>query len=205
MISKLDKPTLVLNSGWQPITVASVRRSILKVCTGLAHFLETESYLLHNFDSWLTLDVKKSEEAIISSSNIRVRIPEIIVLKSYSSFPHKEVKLTKKNLLIRDNFCCQYSGKRLKPKEATIDHIIPQSRGGLHSWENVVICSAEKNFKKADKTPKEAGMDLLNNPVKPKWSPVYSKFSRVAMNGNHPESWGNFIKQIQGWSPEDYW
>ena len=203
--SNLNKPTLVLNSGWQPITIASVRKSVIKVCTGLGSFLEPESYLLHDFDSWLALDVDEDAPAISASSGLRMRVPEIIVLKSFSAFPHKQVKLTRRNLLIRDNFRCQYSGQKLTAKEATIDHIMPQSRGGKHTWENVVISAVEVNSKKAERTPEEAGMSLLSKPVQPKWSPIYSKFSRVAMTGNYPESWRHFIKQKDTWTPEDYW
>lgn len=205
MSQNLNKPTLVLNSGWNPITLTSVRKSIVKVCTGLGYFLEPKSYLLHNFESWITLPVEDEDNAIVASSGLRIKIPEILVLKSYSSFPHKQVKLTRRNLLIRDGFRCQYSGKRVSAREATIDHIIPQSRGGKHVWENVVICSVDVNSKKANKTPEEANMKLLTNPCQPKWSPIYSKFSRVAMKGTCPESWNQFIKQKENWSPEDYW
>ena len=205
MTSNLNKPTLVLNSGWQPITIASVRKSIVKVCTGLGNFLEPENYILHDFESWLSLTAGEDEDAIVGSSGLRMKVPEIIVLKSYSAFPTKQVKLTRRNLLIRDGFRCQYSGQKLSAREATIDHIIPQSRGGPHTWENVVICSVDVNSKKADRTPAEAGMTLLSKPIQPKWSPVYSKFSRVTMTGNYPDSWKHFIKQKENWSPEDYW
>lgn len=203
MVSKLNNPTLVLNSGWQPITIASVRKSIVKVCTGLAFFLDHETYLLHDFDSWLELPVQ--DEYIQSSNGSRVRVPQIIVLSSFSSFPDKRVKLTRRNLMIRDNFTCQYTGEKLRPSEATIDHIIPQSRGGKHIWENVVISSVHANIKKADRTPEEAGMDLLSEPKQPKWSPIYSKFSRVALSSKYPNSWRHFIKEGINFSPEDYW
>lgn len=205
MKKNLNKPTLVMNSGWQPITIASVRKSIVKVCTGLAHFLDPETFILHDFNSWLDIYPGDDEDVITASNGLRMKIPEIIVLKSYSQFPDKQVKLTRRNLLIRDGFRCQYSGKKLNYREATIDHIIPQSRGGKHSWENVAICSFEINSKKANRTPEEANMKLLNKPVQPKWSPVYSKFSRFTMTGNYPDSWKNFIKQTEDWSPEDYW
>lgn len=203
--TNLTKPTLVLNSGWAPITIASVRKSIVKVCTGLANFLDPETYILHDFDSWIELPVEEGKAAIRGAHDDRIRVPEVIVLKSYSAFPHRQVKLTRRNLLIRDNFRCQYTGKKLHAKEATIDHIIPQSRGGPHNWNNVVICSVDVNSKKADRTPQEANMSLLSKPKEPKWSPIYSRFSRVALNGRYPESWKNFIKEAQSWSPEDYW
>lgn len=205
MTQNLNKPVLVMNSGWQPITIASVRKSIIKVCNGLGHFLEPEHFILHDFNSWSNIEIRECDEVITASSGFRMKIPEIIVLKSYSAFPDKQVKLTRRNLLIRDNFRCQYTGKKLNIREATIDHIIPQSRGGVHSWENVAICSFEINSKKANRTPEEANMKLISRPSQPKWSPVYSKFSRFTMTGNYPASWKHFIKQKEDWSPEDYY
>ena len=127
------------------------------------------------------------------------------LLEKFDKFPQRSVKLTRRNLLIRDGFRCQYTGKRVSGKDATLDHVIPTSKGGKHTWDNLVIASLAANSKKADKTPEQAGMKLLKKPVEPKWSPVYSKFSRVSLKGSHPDSWAKFLPQEKLWHPEDYW
>jgi len=198
----LSQPTLILNSAWQPITIASVRSSICKVTSGLARFLEPDSYMLHDFTSWMTLEAE-GDNYISMVRDKRIRVPEIVVLASYDRFPMKKVKLTRRNLLIRDGFRCQYTGKRVSGSDATIDHVIPQSRKGGNTWDNLVIASLRANAKKANKTPEEAGMKLLKRPTEPKWSPIYSKFSKVNLRSRHPESWLKFLPDK--WYPEDYW
>jgi 5-methylcytosine-specific restriction endonuclease McrA len=199
-MENLTRPTLVLNSAWQPITVAPVRRAFMKVLNGGARLLDPETYIQHDWDTWIELPVPDGQNGIRHKHG-EIRVPEVIVLTSFSKFPEREVKLTRRNLLIRDNFKCQYTGQRVTPKEATIDHIMPQSRGGKTTWDNVVISCLDANAKKADRTPKEAGMKLLKQPGRPEWSPLYSRFSRVMSKNNYPKSWDKFIEK----SPETYW
>lgn len=191
----LSLPTLILNSAWQPISVASVRHAIIKVTSGLARFLDDESYVLYDMEGWMELPVPDGQEGIALPHNAQMRIPEIIVLKNYDRFPRREVKLTRRNLLVRDGFRCQYTGKVVSASEATIDHVHPQSRGGRTTWDNVVIASIDANRKKADKTPEEAGMKLLRAPRKPDWSPIYSRFARLTATSRIPQSWRKFIPE----------
>lgn len=199
----LTLPTLILNSAWQPISVGSVRHAIIKVMSGVARFLDDETYNLHDLDGWMGLSVPEGREGIQLSHNIQMRIPEIMVLNNYDRFPEREVKLTRRNLLIRDNFTCQYTGKKVSATEATIDHVFPQSRGGRTTWENCVIACVEANRKKADRTPSEANMQILQHLCKPDWSPLYSRFSRVTSSMKLPESWLKFIPK--NWDVATYW
>lgn len=158
----------------------------------MAQILEPESYALYDFMEWMKIPVQDGE-GFIQSSHAKVKIPEIIVLSGYDRMPQREVKLTRRNLLIRDGFTCQYTGKRINMDTATMDHVIPRSRGGLSTWENLVMCCLEVNAQKADRTPEECGLKLTKKPTKPKWSPVYARFARLAST-NVPESWKKFIK-----------
>jgi 5-methylcytosine-specific restriction endonuclease McrA len=83
--------------------------------------------------------------------------------------PYKRASLGRENIFKRDNYSCQYCGKRLTYKSGTIDHIIPQSKGGKHSWDNVVVACWPCNNKKDSKTLSEAGMFLLRKPYSPRW------------------------------------
>ena len=199
----LTLPTLILNSSWQPISVASVRHAIVKVTSGLARFLDDESYILYDMENWMGLPVPPGREGMGLPHGIQMRVPEVVVLRKYDRFPEREVNLTRRNLLVRDKFQCQYTGKRVSASEATIDHINPQSRGGRTTWDNVVIACVDANRKKADKTPEEAGMNLLNPPRKPEWSPIYSRFARLTAASRIPQSWYKFIPEK--WSADTFW
>ena len=197
----LTLPTLVLNKAWQPIAIATVRKAVVMVSVEAARFMD-DTYILHGINNWLELDIAKDQEGISLSHGKKMRIPEIIVLNNYDKFPEREVKLSRRNLMVRDRFTCQYTGKKVSAKNATIDHIMPQSRGGKNTWDNVVISTEDANRKKADRTPSEAGMKLLTTPIKPDWNPAFSRFARMSASGNIPGSWKKFLPK--NWNMEIY-
>jgi len=170
----LVSPTLVLNKSWMAIRIEPAKRSFTKVFKGRAQLMDEEDFGLYDWEQWF--------------ETFGFRVPEIIVLSSYNKIPRTSIKLTRKNLMIRDDFTDQYTGDRLSPKDATIDHVIPRSRGGKNIWENVVLCHQKVNEKKGNRTPEDAGLVLLNKPKKPHWNPLYSKIV-----SNRPESWSKFI------------
>jgi 5-methylcytosine-specific restriction endonuclease McrA len=92
------------------------------------------------------------------------RLPKHIILKKYVYIPYRDFSPTRKNIFRRDNHSCQYCGCELDSQSATIDHILPRSKGGMHKWENVVACCLKCNRKKGDRTPQEAKMPLLSTP-----------------------------------------
>ena len=92
-------------------------------------------------------------------------LPSVIRLSKYIRIPFKRIVLTRKNILRRDNNQCQYCGSRKNP--LTIDHVIPKSRGGGDSWENLVAACVNCNNKKGNQTPEEAGISLIRKPKKP--------------------------------------
>lgn len=190
--STITLPTLVLNKGWTPISIMPVKKAITKVMSDLARIVDPDDYQLYTFEDWMNLPVKEGD-LFISTSHSKVRVPEIIVLQEYEKLPQREVKLSRRNLLIRDNYTCQYTGKRITMDTATMDHVIPRSKGGGSTWENLVMCCLDINAKKADRTPDEAGLKLLKKPERPKWNPVYARFARLASSAV-PPSWSKFIK-----------
>lgn len=190
--SSILMPTLVLNKSWTPVSICTAKKAIAKTMLELAYIMDPDTYILHNFDDWMSLPVREGDRSIKTSRNY-IRVPEIIVLSEYERLPQREVKLTRRNLIIRDNYTCQYTGKPITMENGTIDHVKPRSRGGASTWENLVMCCLEVNAKKADRTPEEAGLKLLKKPEKPKWSPIYARFARLA-SSNVPLSWHQFVK-----------
>jgi 5-methylcytosine-specific restriction endonuclease McrA len=131
---------------------------------------------------------KAFEPRVIQTTKGLVRGPEVIRLPFYSDMPDMEIRLTRRNLLLRDGFACQYCGKRVTTHTFTIDHVIPRSRKGLGTWENFAVACFPCNVKKRDRTPEEANMRLLSKPAKPKWYPLTTRFHHKT-----PVSWIKFL------------
>lgn len=143
---------LVLNANFEPIHVCNTRRAI-----GL--ILGEKATLVLN---------GRGEMKTVRQS---YPIPSIIRLEKMISRPRPRIKLTRREIFRRDNYTCQYCGKRTG--ELTIDHILPKHRGGRHTWENVVTACRACNHRKGGRTAAEANMQLLHQPVEPPSSLLY--------------------------------
>ncbi len=115
--------------------------------------------------------VEESYDDIIHSTTTQMRIPAVIRLRKYVRVIFdrlSQVSYNKRNVHLRDNYICQYCSVKCKDREATIDHIVPESKGGRETWENTVTCCKACNRKKQDQTLAQAGLKLLRPPTKPK-------------------------------------
>jgi len=117
------------------------------------------------------------------------RLPFAIVLVEYVRIPFKRAKLTRENVFRRDDFCCQYCSCKLNANTATLDHVLPVSRGGGDSWSNLVASCKKCNAKKSDRTPKEANMKLLKEPAPPTRSALVMTF----IDEETQEVWGRWL------------
>lgn len=201
--TNLSLPCLVLNKGRSAVRVQSVKKSIIKVSNEKAMILDPETSILHNWEEWVGnfsyLNEDVTDFNCIEAKDIKIKVPEIIVLTKYNKLPKFSIVLNRRNLLIRDGLIDQYTGKKISSKDATIDHILPRCRGGKTTWDNCVICHYTVNMKKADRTPEEAGLKLIRPPSKPRWDPIYSFFVR-----NMPDSWKMYIN-TNSWNEFGYW
>lgn len=145
LYSAMHAPVLVLNASYEPINVCAARRAIVLVLKGVAITEEINGHFLH-------------------SARLAMRVPSVIRLLEYRRIPHQSRALSRKNILLRDRNSCQYCGEVLSSTELTLDHVIPRSRGGSSSWENLVACCHECNHKKGNQLPAEAGMKLMREP-----------------------------------------
>lgn len=183
----LKKPVLVLNKLWVPIRVITTIRAFKLIFAGKASVINVSDYSVYNWDMWSKLEPGE-DDVVIHTSSSTIKIPEVITLSKYDKLPKKGMKLTKKNIFIRDYYTCQYTGEKVSTKSADIDHVIPKSKGGKTSWDNLVVCSKKINRRKADKTPEEAGLRLLKRPCKPAPQVIF-----IDPRMDMPESWKNFI------------
>jgi 5-methylcytosine-specific restriction endonuclease McrA len=164
----LEAHVLVLNRNFQPVTVIGVRRALCMLYVGVARVLDQEFHQL-DFQSWAALSAELNDDTV-GTVNRRIRVPRVVVLQVYDRVPLGRIRFSRHNIFVRDDHTCQYCGERLPRKELNLDHVVPRSRGGKTNWLNVVASCMECNFKKGGRTPHEAGMKLIRQPRRPRWS-----------------------------------
>ena len=121
----------------------------------------------------------------------------MIQLIHYSRLPSCEVRFNRRNIFVRDRSRCQYCGKVKPQRDLNLDHVMPQSRGGKSTWDNVVCACIRCNTKKGNRTPDEAGMRLIRAPKKPAGHPLL----RARWMGRFPEEWRTFLDEAY-WNVE---
>ena len=185
----LDGQVLVLNKSWVAVNVASVRRAVSLLYQGLARAVHPSDYSLYNFDDWCDLSAIEKSGRFISTPVLSIRVPEVILLVGFNGFFRREVRFSRRNIFERDKNTCQYCGRRFAKTELSIDHVIPQSRGGRDTWENLALACLKCNVRKGDKSPREARMPLIRKPVKPFWLPTLG----ARLPSHELTSWQRFV------------
>lgn len=168
MQSLLNQSVLVLNRHWTAVHVTSARRALV-LLYGESARVVMDDYSTHDFESWRELSTVMESVKKITTPSFELAVPEVIMLTDFNRFPPRQLKFSRRNIYVRDNHQCQYCGKVPKKEELTIDHVIPRSKGGKTTWENVVLACIRCNMKKGSKLLQEAGLKLLNEPVRPDW------------------------------------
>ena len=188
----LNKPTvLVLNRNWQAIHVKTPADAFCMIASGAAMALDVEGddcIVPVNWADWLKLPVRDHDNAV-NTPRGRVRVPTVIVASNYARVPLRHLRLNRRNIWARDGGVCQYTGRKLRPHEGNIDHVIPRARGGKSTWDNCVLAHRDVNSRKAARLPDEAGLALRRKPVAPLPMPV----SAVIRNQFRVRDWDRFL------------
>ena len=168
------RPVLVLNQNYEPLNVCTVRRAMLLVFCDKAEVLEVYN------------------SAVLSPTRAFIA-PSVIRLIYMIRRPRPRVKLTRREVFIRDNYTCQYCGRQ--SGDLTIDHVVPRSRGGGHTWENLVSACKNCNHRKGGKSLTEARMALRTQPHEPSPGRYYTIERRV--ESSIFEAWEKFLPGFQ--------
>ena len=136
----------MLNQNYEPLTICSVRRAVVMLYLDKAEI------------------ISNVEGKVIRSVNSKLKYPSIVRLVFFVRVPYKKIILSRKNILRRDGHRCQYCGNT---SMLTVDHVIPKSRKGEDTWENLTTACVKCNNKKGDRTPEGAKMHLRNIPKRP--------------------------------------
>jgi 5-methylcytosine-specific restriction endonuclease McrA len=167
----MNEPVLLLNGNYEPLNVCTTKRAMGLLLAGKAIVLENGRGVIHT--------VSRTYER-----------PSVLRLVYVVKHPRHRVRLSKREILRRDNYRCQYCGR--STSRLTIDHVVPRHRGGGHSWENLVTACPECNRRKGGRTLAQAGMKLLHLPREPRATAHY-------LFGGYVEGNGTWAKYLEGW------
>jgi 5-methylcytosine-specific restriction endonuclease McrA len=169
-----NAPVLVLNQNFEPLNVCNVRRALVLVLCGKAEVLELNHQIVH-------------------SPTLTVHCPSVIRLAHLIKRPRPRARLSRREIFIRDNYTCQYCGTRTR--DLTLDHVIPRSKGGPHTWENLVSACKACNHRKGGKNLWETKMHLARPPREPRTN-IYYMVNRYMDHGPLDE-WLVYLPGIQ--------
>lgn len=142
----VSKPVLVLNQNYLPMNICSARRALVLMLQDKAEMVENGTGEVHTVTAVFPL-------------------PSVIRLMYLIKLPRLRRKLTRFEVFNRDRFTCQYCGQ--ETRELTLDHVVPRSRGGQHSWENLVSACIPCNHRKGERVLSEAKLKLTRQPMAP--------------------------------------
>ena len=159
---------LVLNASYEPLNITTWRRATVLMLKGKAESLEEDPNYKLRHDTLL---------------------PTVIRLRHFVRVPYRELPLTRKNIIQRDNNCCQYCGSI--GGKLSIDHVLPRSRGGSDEWSNVTTACLPCNVMKGNQTPQEAGMPLKRIPFKPLSNMSFEASKQI--NSGRYKAWSKYV------------
>lgn len=161
---------LVLNATYEPLSVVSIKRAVVLLLKEKAELLE-------------------AAETTLRARGLAMPVPLVIRMVYYVRIPRAmALPLSRRSIMARDQYTCQYCGATPLRAELTLDHVLPRSRGGRTEWENVVVACRVCNQKKGSRTPREAQMSLARPPRRPRYVAL------ALLGENHQrEAWSKYL------------
>lgn len=174
---------LLLNVDYSPICLISWKRAII-------WYFKYEN----NKDFGIDIIDFYKNDAILGVSNKKFPVPALAKTKKYYRTNNNNVIFSRKNIFIRDSYQCQYCGKHFDHKDLTYDHVVPKSLSGPTNWTNIVTACMPCNSKKGNRTPQQADMPLLKQPLKPekrlRYLPIYEYLATI---NEVPDEWKMYL------------
>jgi 5-methylcytosine-specific restriction endonuclease McrA len=195
----LTASVLVLNRLYLAVHVVGARRAFALLCRELVEVIHFEEGALatYTFDMWreaskLRANSKQPHEDWVRAVNFEIQVPRVVRLLTYDRLPRQHVHLNRRSVLARDGHQCQYCGRHFPIQQLSLDHVLPRSRGGTTTWENVVCACLGCNVRKGGRTPHEAKMTLICRPTKPRRNPLLL----TKLNNPKYESWRTWLDGV---------
>ncbi len=203
----LNAHVLVLNKMWMAVRVIDAKRAFSLLFRDLAEVIRVDdgSFAAYDFADWADVSAVRSRFEAgatepydwVRTVRMQIAVPKVIRLLGYDRLPCQDVKLNRRNIFARDHNRCQYCGGHFPTSELSLDHVKPRSQGGGASWTNLVCCCVACNSRKGGRTPSQARMKLIREPIQPKRHPVLN----LRLGSGKYASWKHFLDQAY-WSVE---
>jgi 5-methylcytosine-specific restriction endonuclease McrA len=178
------------------VRVITARHAFILLFREVAEVIDIEEGQFNNYDfeTWCELsrmrvEQKDNHDDWIRAVNFEIQVPRIVRLTRFDRQHCTSLRLNRRNLFARDDHRCQYCGQVLPANQLSFDHVLPRSRGGETTWENVVASCVKCNTKKGGRTPHEARMKLIRAPSQPNHNPLLT----VKLGNPKYESWKSFL------------
>lgn len=165
----MERPVLMLNAAFEPISIAAARDALRLV-------VNSKAFIVVGLGD---LEVYRG-----------IPMPSVVRLAQYRHVPHVKVQPRRRNIYLRDGYRCQYCGERFNGKDLTLDHVIPKAQKGPDTWENLVACCTPCNRRKANRTPLQAGMPLLR---KPRPMNIHTNRHMMRLMGSEDPAWREYL------------
>lgn len=148
---------LVLNASFEPLIIVHWQKAMQMLFQG-------------------KVEVVEEYDREIRTISMKIKMPSVLRLLKYIPLTRKKhiVRFSRANVFVRDAFTCQYCGRKRPRNELTLDHVVPAVQKGKKTWENIVTACIQCNQRKGGRTPAEAGMGLINKPMRPEWLPTFT-------------------------------
>lgn len=192
----LDASVLVLNRHYAAVRIIAAQRAFVLLYRGAAEVIDIDQgqFTSYDFAGWCELSqIRKSHkdrhDDWVRAVRFEILVPRIIRLVRFDRMHTSSLRLNRRNLFARDGHRCQYCGQSLPLSQLSLDHVVPRSRGGATTWENVVASCLRCNTKKGGRTPQEARMKLMRQPSRPKHHPALSQ----KLGNPKYEIWKSFL------------
>lgn len=169
----MGKTVLLLNSTYEPLGVISWYKAVVLTYRSKATVVETY------------------DDFPITTVNFSFDCPAVVVLNKYAHTRNRDIAFSRSNVFSRDHYTCQYCGSQPGPNNLTLDHVIPRSKNGSTSWDNITTACVRCNAKKADKNLEDAGLILKSMPKKPD---SFSSVIKTQQGGILPNEWRGYIR-----------
>ena len=200
---------LKLNKHWREVGVSSVGKAIVDLVSGVIYAMDIDYELDENgnpienkppnyanpvsWNDWIQLPVRPYDLSI-RSPKMEIRVPTVVITQRFDKMPKKKPKHTPNNQSVqfRDGNRCQYTGRVLLPNEGSVDHIVPRSRGGTDTWDNVAWADKSINTFKGNRLNDEVGLKLIRPPAKPREVELWETIRKPAHR-----DWVYFMQRLR--------
>ena len=190
--------TLILNQHYRPHEIVDWKDAVTRMFAGKLEVIVQYDEVIAHIDRQTLATFKELRIALrqvvgTDVESFDMKVPAVVVLRRKLSKMKSGIKFSKINVCLRDNFSCQYCGKKLPMSQLNYDHVLPRSKGGKTTWEGVVMSCFPCNDKKGSMLLEESGMTLLSVPVKPKFLPMNEPYIDIK---KAPPEWEPYIKRV---------